>query len=100
MGFLNYHLGMRLTEQDISVCHRQVIPEDRKKEGRSYIAPIYCKLLRRKDARDILDRRHKLAGAKNRFGEYYGIRENLTLYRRKLYERVEKELTSFKLGWQ
>ena len=50
-------------------------------------------------AREIIDRRDEVASVKNRFGDYYSIKENLTFYRRKLYKRVEKELTSFKYGW-
>ena len=64
LGFLQYHLGIRLREQDISVCHRQDIPDERKKMGRRYIPPIYCKLVQRSVARYILDRWQDLGRGK------------------------------------
>ena len=99
LGFLGYHLNLHLDEKEISVCHRTINPEEKRKAGKNYIPTIYIKFVRRSVAQDVLKKRYRLRNAKNRFGQPYSITENLTLCRRKLYDRAEKELHSFTYGW-
>ena len=96
--FFRYHFGIFLNEEDISVSHRTVIPDEKKKAGKNYIPPIYVKFVRRSVAQDILKRKRSLV-AKNRFGQPYFISENLSVFRRKLMDRIKNELHSYALGW-
>ena len=58
--FLRRYLDIDITRYNISISHRMVIPPDKKKYGRDYIPPIYCKFLNRSLVHLILSRRHLL----------------------------------------
>ena len=100
IDFLHRYLGIDVTTYDISVSHRMVIPPDKKKYGRDYIPPIYCKFLNRSLVHLILSKRHLL----NNFPSHsqrqkMAIEENLTLIRRSLRDRVKKELPTYRFKW-
>ena len=97
--FCGKYLNIHLNRYDISVSHRQEHPADKKKEGRYYIPPIYCQFVNRSVARLVVERKGMLKYAKNSRGENYMVKENLTLRKRLLNERVLKELHTFKYKW-
>ena len=97
--FLDKYLGIKLSVRDIEIAHRMPIPEEKKKYGKNYLPPIYCKFVHRSVVLAILRKRHLLQNAKNQFGQKYIIKQNLTLCRRRLWEKAEKELTSYQYGW-
>lgn len=99
LGFLAYHFGMRLQKADISVCHRQVIPSDKKLMGNHYIPPIYCKLVNRYRARDIVQQFNKMKNPLTKFGTPFKVCENLTFERRALWEAVGTKLPSSTRKW-
>ena len=100
INFLHYHFGIIITTRDISVCHRQTIPTDKKRLGRKYIPPIYCRFLNRSLARMILERsKHELINAVNQYGDPLQVRQNLTLINRLLWEEVNSKLVSFRYKW-
>ena len=99
LDFVLTFFGLRLSRNDISICHRVVIPDEKRKMGRDYVPLIYCKFVRREVAHAILKRRHMLRNVLNARGKQYVVNENLTLCRRQLKERVEKELTSYRFYW-
>ena len=96
INFLRYHYNLHLNKRDISVCHRQIIPSEKRRLGRSYIPPIYCKFLNRYFAQEILDRRSCLKGHKNTFGQPIFVSENLTFAKRVLWDSVNAKLDSYK----
>ena len=63
--FLSHYLGIKISKRDISICHRQTIPSDKKKAGKHYIPPIYCRFLNRSLVQEILLRKHLLKGKRN-----------------------------------
>ena len=97
--FAQRYLNINVKLSDISICHRQVIPTEKKKLGRRYIPPIYCKFLHRSLVHKILARRHLLKNCFNRFGDHLDIEENLTPTRRLLWEDVNDKLSSFNRKW-
>ena len=97
--FLWKFLGMRISSRDISICHRQDIPSLRKKMGRNYIMPIYCKFLNRTVVHEMMRRRHLLKNARNEYNMPYTIHENLTPNRRLLWDSVQKNLGHFRFRW-
>ena len=99
LQFLWKFLGMRISCRDISICHRQDNPSLRKKMGRNYIMPIYCKFLNRSVVHEILRRRHLLKNARNELNNPYIIRENLTFNRRLLWDSVQENLGHFRYKW-
>lgn len=99
INFCARHLDIHMTRADISVCHRQPIEEERRRAGRNYIPAIYCRFTRRTLMLLCLEKRHLLRNVRNRFGQRMFLRENLTLERRQLLDRVENELTSFEQIW-
>ena len=90
ISFLWNFLGMCISNRHISICHRQDIPSLRKKLGKKYIEPIYCKFLNRSVVHEILRRKHLLKHARNEHNGPYFIKENLTLNRRLLWDSVEE----------
>ena len=99
IDFLEYHLGITITKYDISISHRQPNNEDKKRYGSKYIPPIYCRFVNRSLVYEILSKKRLLQHARNSRGEKFYIRENLTLQRRLLWNRVDTELTSFQFKW-
>ena len=100
IDFLYIHFGIRIGPRDISISHRQVIPAEKKKYGRNYIPPIYCKFLSRELAVNILERSGDcLANQRNVYGHPMSVEENLTLNRRMIWHQVETNLTDFKWKW-
>ena len=99
LEFTNRYLGLNLNKFDISTSHRVIIPEDKRRMGRDYIPPIYCKFVHREVVHAILQRKHWLKHEVNTRGKKFIISENLTLIRRKLKEKVENELTSYRFKW-
>ena len=97
--FLRQYLDIHIQLTDISICHRQVIPSDKRSLGKKYIPPIYCKFLHRSLVHRILEQRHLLKGQFNRYGDPLDITENLTPKRRLLLEAVETKLNSFNKKW-
>ena len=97
--FLWKFLGMRISSRDISICHRQDIPSLRKKMGRNYIMPIYCKFLNRTVVHEMMRRRHLLKNMRNEYNMPYTIHENLTPNRRLLWDSVQKKLGHFRFRW-
>ena len=95
IDFLAIHFGIFINEADISVSHRTINPDEKKRLGRKYIPPIYCKFVRRTLAQEIMKRSHLLNNVRNRYNDEYFVCENLTLYRKRLFDRVEKELHSY-----
>ena len=99
LDFLNNELGIKLHLQDIDIAHRMPIAEERKKQGKNYLPPIYCKFVHKSVVHEILRKRHLLKNMQNRYGQKYVIQQNLTLCRRRLWTRIQNELTSFKFSW-
>ena len=85
--FLRRHLGIFISKRDISICHRQDIPSERRKLGKNYIAPIYCKFVNRSVVHAILEKRHLLKNIRNEANQPYLIKSNLTPTRRLLLKR-------------
>ena len=96
INFCRIHLDIYIDLRDISICHRQVIPSEKKKLGKRYIAPIYCKFVNRSLANTIFERRHLLNNVYNIYNTKFEIKENLTYHRRMLLESVESELGHLK----
>lgn len=100
INFLKIHFDIHLTMRDISVCHRQVIPTEKKKAGRKYIPPIYCKFLNRSIALHILkDRKHCLKNARNAYGQPLEVKHNLTPENRLIWEDVQNNLPGYKIRY-
>ena len=100
INFLRIHFGLLLTKRDISVCHRQVIPPNKKRLGKQYIAPIYCKFLNRHIIIDILARRKMcLKNVKNIYGQPIEVKHNLTLENRALWNDVHSMLADYKFKY-
>ena len=99
INFLSKRLGIKITNRDISICHRQDIPSERMRLGRKYIAPIYCKFLHRTLVHEILGRKHLLRRTRNKFNEPYEVTQNLTLNRRLLWSAVQEKLGNFRFKW-
>lgn len=97
---LNYHrihFGMHLVVKDISVCHRQTIPSEKKKQGKNYIPPIYCKFLNRSVALHILQSwKRCLRNERNVYGQPLEVRHNLTPANRILWDDIQSKLVSYK----
>ena len=55
--------------------------------------------VRRSTLHAILRKRYLLKGELNTRGQNFDVQENLTLVRRQLKSRVEKELTSYRYNW-
>ena len=89
INFIKIHFDIHVDLMDISVCHRQVIPTDKQRLGKHYIAPIYCKFVNRSLATRIMKKKHLLNNVRNIFNEKMSIKENLTYERRILLETVE-----------
>lgn len=99
IGFLRIHYGIFLERRDISVCHRQIIPSEKKKFGRDYIAPIYCKFVNRYNAQYILDERECLRNCTNVYGQPLFVRENLTFSNKILLDSAQSDLNTFKFKY-
>ena len=99
IDFCKYYLNITLNKYDISVSHRQIHPNEKKKQGSRYIPPIYCLFVNRSVANMILQRKSMLHNARNSRGDRYEIKENLTYDRRLLKERVDNELSSYQYSW-
>ena len=99
IDFCKYYLNITLNKYDISVSHRQIHPNEKKKQGSRYIPPIYCLFVNRSVATMILQRKSMLNNARNSRGDRYEIKENLTYDRRLLKERVDNELTTYQYSW-
>ena len=97
--FCRYYLGIHINKYDISTSHRMVIAEEKKKYGSEYIPPIYCKFVNRSIVHLIMQSKHRLKNARNNLDQKFIIRENLTLHRRLLKDRVDKELHSYHFKW-
>ena len=78
IDFLARMLGIYIRKVDISVCHRTVIPSHKKKLGKKYIAPIYCKFVNRSVVHTILSKKHLLRNRRNVCNREFLITENLT----------------------
>ncbi len=95
-----HYLGMRVSHHDISVSHRQEHPDEKAKLGVDYIPPIYCKFVRRTLARAVIERRDMIGHIVNTSNrQKIFVRENLTLSRRILWNRVSSELSTFTHKW-
>ena len=99
INFVRVHLGLNISNRDISICHRQDIPSERLRLGKKFIPPIYCKFLHRSLVHKILERKHLLKQTRNKFNEPYEIKQNLTLNRRLLWNSVEEKLSHFRFKW-
>ena len=88
------YLGINISKFDISVSHRMNLPANK-----SSVPPIYCKFVHRSLAHKILRRSHWLKSKPNRIVNKIQIKPNLTLIRRTLFERAEKELKTYKHTW-
>lgn len=99
VNFCARHLDIKITRDHISVCHRQIIEADKKRLGKKYIPPIYCRFVNRSLMLLCLERQSWLKNVRNRFGQKIFLKENLTLERRQLWERVKNELHSFRFKW-
>ena len=99
LGFLAYHFNIRLQKLDISVCHRQTIPSEKKRLGRQYIPLIYCKFVNRFRARDIVKKYNQLKNPLNKFGKPFKVCENLSFERREIWESVLDNLESYPIKW-
>ena len=97
--FLRRYLGIYIRDYDISIAHRQVIPHMKKRLGRNYIPPIYCKFINRHVVHEIFRRRHLLKNHRNIYGQRFNICQNLTLRRRLIWDKVQSKLVMFKRKW-
>lgn len=99
INFCEHYLGVNINTYDISVSHRQPIAAERKRLGRKYIPPIYCRFVNRQLATQILKKKSLLKNVRNERNEPFFIKENLTLQRRLLREKARENLTSYKYQW-
>ena len=99
VDFCRRHLNIHINKYDISVSHRMPIAADKKKLGKNYVAPIDCRFVNRSVAMMVMKRRSMLKNVKNSRNQNYDVEENLTLPRRLLKDRVEKELPSYRFKW-
>ena len=97
--FFQYYLNITVHTYDISVAHRQTNPEEKKRLGKNYIPPIYVKVVNRHLALHILKKRYLLRNCRNRYGDKFEIRENLTLTRRLLWASVQEKLNTYRFKW-
>lgn len=97
--FCQKHLKLKITVDDISVSHRQIHPEEQRKQGSNYIPSIYCKFVSRKLAKACIDRSHLIKDLTNHQNQRIFMMENLTFNRRVLWGRVKSELHSFQYKW-
>ena len=97
--FLHDVLGIRLRLEDIDIAHRMSIPQDRIKQGKNYLPPIYVKFVHKSIVQLILRKRYLLDGIKNQYGQNYAIQQNLTLPRRQMWAKVMDKLTSYRFIW-
>lgn len=98
--FLWYRLKINVGKYDISIAHRQIHPNEKKRLGRNYIPPIYCKFVNRHVVFEILKRRHLLKNQRNIYGTRFTITQNTTLKRRELWDSVVTKLASYKRKWR
>ena len=102
--FFRDHLNEEVRREDISTCHRVLIPakegEDKEEAGlRDPNSPtIYVKFAMRDQKTHMLKKKWMLKGQRNENGFSYFINENLTEKRRILFKVVKKTLRS--IGWQ
>ena len=94
ISFFRKYLGINVSLRDISICHRQFNPRDKKRMGKNYIESIYVKFLNRSLVKTILKKRYLLKNFPQ-----FRITENLTLNRRIIHERVQQELVSYPISW-
>lgn len=100
INFLRIHFDIYITSRDISICHRQDNPSERKKMGNKYIPPIYCKMVNRSLGIYILDIQERcLRNVKNRFGQTLSVVQNLTYDNRILWESVKTNLSSYRVKY-
>ena len=92
LDFFYYNLGLRINPEEISVIHRMNIPGEKH-------PPIYVKFISRKLKNLVMSKKKYLRGQKNRHGEEFFIRENLTQYRRELFEEAKDSLKSWRYVW-
>ena len=93
LDFFYYKLRLQIRADEISVVHRMRIP------GQNRCPPIYVKFISRKTKNLVMSKKKNLRGQLNRYGESFFIRENLTLYRRELFEEVKSSLKTWKFIW-
>lgn len=96
--FCRKYLDIKIKRSDISISHRQIHPDEKRKQGDQYVPSIYCKFVNRSTARLCIKRRYLIKDLKYR-GNSIFLRENLTLSRRMLWERVQRELPHFQQKW-
>ena len=97
--FCDRYLDITISRYDISICHRQFNPAEKKKLGRRYIPAIYVKFVNRFLAHLVLKRKKRLNNYRNKFGQKFSVRENLTLKRRLLWESVNSKLVTYRFKW-
>ena len=96
---MDYHFGIKLSRQDISVSHRQHMGGDKNRHSENYIAPIYCRFVNRWMAQKILSKSYLLKHERNSLNGKYYVSQNLTVLRRLIWERAETSLTSYQFKW-
>ena len=97
--FCRRYLNIHINKYDISISHRMPIAAEKKRVGKDYIPPIYCRFVNRSVAMLIMKRKRLLKNARNRLGQKFFIEENLTLQRRLLKDRAENQLHSYHFKW-
>ena len=104
VNFFNYEMGLDITHEDISTCHRMHTPKGSDWNGGSAeydpaCPPIYFKLLSRDVKHYIFRNKANLRGKRNSNGYQYCIHENLTPFRRVLFKEVKEVLRNFRYVW-
>ena len=97
--FCDYYLHLTVYRYDIDICHRQFNPAEKWKQGRKYIPSIYVKFTNRFMAREVLKRRNRLRGYRNKLGGKFTIEQNLSPKRRILWDSIEAKLPNCASKW-
>ena len=98
IGLLRHHFNIFIEKQDISICHRQTIPSEKKKLGKHYIPVIYCRFVNRHLA-EVVKQFNLLKNPLSIYGKPFRICQNLTLERRKIWDSLENTLETFQAKW-
>ena len=86
--FCKKYLDMKISESDISISHRQIHPDEKRKLGKHYVPSVYRKFVSRTTARQCIRKINLLKNLKCKEKRTF-VWENL----------LEKELPQFQHKW-
>ena len=64
--FCKKYLDMKISESDISISHRQIHPDEKRKLGKHYVPSVYRKFVSRTTARQCIRKKNLLKNLKCR----------------------------------